>query len=256
MGLPACRTHVNMTTFDETLHPREAGGRFAAKRNDAPTGTLTESAEQMPAVAVKPVGHSITVRAATERGLVEVDAEVYDDREMIPASKLAAGDVILWESVDDTHGTRYWEETVTHVQVGVDLNYRRRVTVETPGAPRGVELSYGSLAARRAPAEEPPVVYPPLRDGRNPAHLAVSVDSSDSMGSWVTLQETGMGNPPMLDRFRTSEVLTPGTVIPLLESSRAVQETVADRFIPLAGLSLGETLRREPRGHSGRAWND
>lgn len=36
------RTHVGMTTFDESLHPRDKSGRFQRKP-DAPSGTLTDS---------------------------------------------------------------------------------------------------------------------------------------------------------------------------------------------------------------------
>ncbi|MBN9214111.1 MAG: hypothetical protein J0J04_04720 [Microbacterium sp.] len=36
-----------MSTFDEAQHPRVAGGRFATKTNDAPTGALGAEARRM-----------------------------------------------------------------------------------------------------------------------------------------------------------------------------------------------------------------
>lgn len=241
-----------MKTFDEAAHPRQRSGRFTDKTNDAPTGTLTEPAE-----TVKPGGHSISSYAAESRGLTEISAEEYEAREMVPAHDLAKGDIILWESESDAGGTQFWEEEITFAQVGIDLNYRRHVYIETPSARRGIQLPYRSLAAKRPAAAAPAVTYAPeLRGGARPEDLAVTVDASDDHGSTVTLHEVGQTTPKMLDRFRITERLAPGTSIPLLESSTQVQEKVADRFIPLDGLSYDEYLRREPLQHGGRAWSD
>lgn len=241
---------VGMSTFDATAHPRATTGQFTDKRNDAPTGGLTATVELG--------GHSISHAATTGPGMTQITADEYAAREMVDASQLKAGDVLAWHSIDDTAGTQYWVETVTYAQAGIDEKYRRVVDVETARKPGGDNVIRFRASDRVAviAAAETPVVYPAeLRDGHTPETLAVVVETSDAYGSTVRLQAAGDERGTMLDRFRIAEKLEAGE-IPLLESSREVQEKVADRFIPLAGLSMDDYLRREPIRHGGRAWND
>lgn len=242
---------VGMDTFDPTGHPRSvATGQFVDKRNDAPVDALTDTVELG--------GHSITHAATTGPGVTEITADAYAAREMVDASQLKAGDTLAWHSIDDTAGEQYWTETVTHALAGIDEKYRRVVLVETarkPGGDNVIRFRASEQVAVIAAADTP-VSYPAeLRDGHTPETLAVVVETSDAYGSTVRLQVAGDERGTMLDRFRIAEKLEPGE-IPLLESSRHVQEKVADRFIPLAGLSMDEYFRREPMHHGGRAWND
>lgn len=245
-----------MSTFDETLHPRGQAanaGQFAAKRNTAPTAQLMDDLMGPDTI----VGNYVNERIAGEASVEEIAAEDFRGGDVVDASELKVGDVLIWRSMTDD-GERYFAEQITHVQPGIDERYRRVVDVETarrPGGDSTIRFRASQSVGLRAAAEVPPVVYPVLRDGHTPERLVVVVESSDDWGSTIVLRAAGTNAAPMLDRFRITERLQPGEM-PLLEASHDVQSTVASRFIPLAGMSLDETLRREPIGHRGRAWND
>lgn len=242
---------VSMNTFDEALHPRLATGEFTAKRNSAPDGQLMDDIMGPDAIVGNYVNADRLVGAA---GVVEVDAGAFTGGEVKDARALQEGERLLWRSITDD-GERYFAETVTHVQAGINDKYQRVMIVETarlPGGNRHLEFRSSQTVGVLADREEP-VPFPQLRFGHTPEELTVEVESSDSHGSTIVLRKNG--TTTALDRFRIASRLRPGA-IPLIESSRDIQELVANRFIPLAGLSLDETLAREPAGHGGRAWND
>lgn len=242
---------VIMTTFDERLHPRETSGEFALKRNDPPAGELMDDIMGPDTL----VGNYVNEAIAGGPGVTEITAEQFAGGNVIDASELKAGDTILWRSAGDD-GERYWAEKTMFVQLGIDEKYRRVVLVETERRPGGNSGTIEFRASQRvgvAAESEERVQYPALRDGHTPEQLQVVVESSDAYGSTVRLQKVGGGR--MLDRFRIAGKLTPGT-LPLLEAGWDVQEKVAHRFVPLAGLSYDDCLAREPMGHGGRAWND
>lgn len=242
---------VNMSSFDETLHPRQVTGEFAAKRNSAPSGQLMDDIMGPDTIS----GNYVNVdRLGGAPGVVEIDADSFRAGVVKDATALQAGDKLLWRSITDD-GERFFAETATHVQVGVNEKYQRVVIVETerrPGGPDYIEFR-GSQTVGVLAYDDEPITYPELRAGHRPEDLTVEVETSDTYGSTIVLRKNGTTS--MLDRFRVSSKLQPGA-IPLLESGRDIQEQVATRFIPLAGLSFDETLKREPIGHGGRAWND
>lgn len=244
---------VAMSTFDETLHPRGQAanaGQFAAKRNDAPAGQLMDDIMTPETLTGNWTSDDISGAA----GVAEITLEQFAAGDVVDATQLKAGDTLLWRSMTD-EGERYFTETVTFVQTGIDEKYRRVVDVETKRRPGGEQsIRFRATQSVGIVAEpETPVEYPALRDGHTPEQLQVVVESSDAYGSTIMLHK--VGGERMLDRFRIASKLTPGS-LPLLEAGRDVQEKVAHRFVPLAGLSYDEYLAREPIGHGGRAWND
>lgn len=52
-----------MTTFNETDHPRAAGGEFRAKSNDAPTGSLGTTGARRLCAHVSAQGTALSVTA-------------------------------------------------------------------------------------------------------------------------------------------------------------------------------------------------
>ncbi|MBN9214760.1 MAG: hypothetical protein J0J04_08090 [Microbacterium sp.] len=242
-----------MSTFDESLHPRgQVGnrGQFAEKRNAAPAGQLMDDIMTPETLT----GNWTSDDIAGAEGVTETTLDEFAAGDVVDATQLKAGDTLLWRSMTD-EGERYFTETVTFVQQGIDDKYRRVVDVETKRRPGGEQsIRFRATQSVGIVAEpESPVEYPPLRDGHTPEQLQVVVESSDAYGSTVMLQK--VGGDRMLDRFRVPAKLAPGA-IPLLEAGRDVQQKVAHRFIPLAGLSYDDYLAREPIGHGGRAWND
>lgn len=82
------RTHVGMSTYDESLHPRAASGEFTTKVNRAPSDTLDA---EVPAATRRIAEHNSDFFPADElaaRGLTEDDVIIHDDEVIDIASDM------------------------------------------------------------------------------------------------------------------------------------------------------------------------
>lgn len=72
---------VGMTGFDETQHPRQAGGQFAVKQNDAPAGDLPAAPGEVLVWLIEGDDHEfVKVEAATEEEALDLAADSFEDR--------------------------------------------------------------------------------------------------------------------------------------------------------------------------------